>query len=361
MIYPAIVLDNSMFLSRGTIRVRVSQYYFKEMVWNLSSSPDFIQEGINKDTGSHRDFEAFVFSPIGGGENYGAFFLPQVNSKGLVAFVGNTIERSNVCFWLGSLVSPTYNRTELETLNFPSDKPLANGATSNGFENKTTNLDNTDLNGALIIRLKSTHYDVNETDKTKTQDNLNWEKSNNENFILINKNKIIIHHSSEFDSSQHELTSEDITIDKNNISLKINKTLYSGDTIDASKDKNVYLNLNKDDSNKINFSLIAEDLETKSSNKITSADNSLTLQSTKNNDASIITIEPDNTTIVAKDNTILIDKKGITLNAEKSSVYVVAKDVHLGAEDSHIVTTTYSGYFELPNGMVIRSSDTIFG
>ncbi len=177
MIYPAIVLSTENFLKNGTIRVRIAQYFFGQMIWDLSTNSDFIKLGVNEGSGTHNDFDAFVFSPIGGGQNYGVFLLPQENTKGLVAFMGNTTERSSTCFWLGSLFQPEFNTSgTLQSINFPSDKPQSNGANSDGYVNGNTNLENPDLNGALIIKLKSTDYNPQETDKEKVKNALNWGK-----------------------------------------------------------------------------------------------------------------------------------------------------------------------------------------
>lgn len=356
MIYPAIVLSTENFLKNGTIRIRIAQYYMGNMLWDLSKEPDFIKLGVNEKSGSHNDFDAFVFSPIGGGKNYGVFFLPQENTRGLIAFMGNTTERGNTCFWLGSIFQPEFENGKLQTINFPSDKPDSNGASSDGFNEGATNLDTTDLNGALIIKLKSTDYNSQETDKEKVKTGLNWEKSNTENTIVINKNKIIIHHSSQYDDKQVEQTSEEILLDSNNIRLTIKKQLE-----DAKKNKTVEFILNKTNTDELGFTLYSENLEAKTKNAITSLDNTISLTAINQENSTNIDITSTDVTITSKKNTLLIDNKGITLNAPDTTVYLNAKEVRLGTEDSRVVTTTYSGFFELPNGMVIRSSDKIFG
>lgn len=357
MIYPAIVLSTENFLKNGTIRVRIAQYFFGQMIWDLSTNPDFIKLGVNEGSGTHNDFDAFVFSPIGGGENYGVFFLPQENTRGLVAFMGNTTERSSTCFWLGSIFQPEFNTNgSLRTINFPSDKPESNGANSNGFKDGTTNLNNTDLNGAMIIKLKSTDYNPQEADKEKVKTALNWEKSNTENTIVINKNRIIIHHSSQYNDKQQEVTSEEILLDSNNVRLTIKKQLE-----DANKNKTVELNLNKTDSDALGFTMYTENLEAKTKNAITSKNNTISLTAINQENNTNVDITSTDVTISSKKNTILVDNKGITLNAPETSVFLNAKEVRLGTEDSKIVTTNYTGFFELPNGMVIKSSDRIFG
>lgn len=356
MIYPAIVLSTENFLKNGTIRVRIAQYYFGQMLWDLSSNPDFIKLGINRNSGTHNDFDAYVFSPIGGGQNYGVFFLPQENTRGLVAFMGNTTERSNTCFWLGSIFQPEFQGTSLQSINFPSDKTTSNGANSDGFRSGSTNLENTDLNGAMIIKLKSTDYNPQETDKEKVKKALNWEKANAENTIVINKNKIVIHHSSQYDNNQKEITSEEILLDGKSIQLTIKKQNEN-----ANKNKTVQFTINKEDNDALGFSLKAENLETKTKNSIISKENNITLTAISQENSTNIEITSSNVSIASKKNTVLVDNKGITLNAPDTTVYLNAKEVRLGTENNRIVTTTFSGFFELPNGMVIKSSDRIFG
>ena len=130
---------------------------------------------------------------------------------------------------------------------------------------------------------------------------------------------------------------------------------------DTNKNKTVELNLNKTDSDALGFTLYTENLETKTKNAITSKNNTISLTAINQENNTNVDITSTDVTISSKKNTILVDNKGITLNAPETSVFLNAKEVRLGTEDSKIVTTNYTGFFELPNGMVIKSSDRIFG
>jgi len=354
MIYPAIVLDNSMFLTRGTIRVRVAQYFFGEMQWDLSKSPDFIKLGVNEKNNTHNDFEAYVYSPFGGGEDYGLFSLPQVNTRGLVAFVGNTIERGNVCFWLGSIFQPEFKNNKLDKINFPTDK--TNGF-SNGFQDGKEAMDKTDLNGAVVLKTKETHYDKADSSDAISK-KTNWVISNATNTIVINKDKILIHHSLEYDKDGNETSSEELEMNKFKTSFILKKT----DLKNSNKDKTISLTFNKDDSDKLSFNLKCDNKQDKTSNIINSEDNTLTISATKNTTTATTVIEPEDITLTAKGNSVKIDSAGVTLTAETSVVTVNAREVHLGPHAaSHVLTTTSEGFFPLSEGLTVEASSVIFG
>lgn len=369
MIYQAQVLDTSNFLKKGTIRVRIAQYYNKEMTWDLSGNPAVIKEGLEKDKDFHYDYEAFVFSPIGGGENYGLFFLPQVNTKGLVAFIGNPFYQGGTCFWLGSLFEPEINEKEnkVTKINFPTDKISGNGASQDGYVNSSLNMEKIidgtaerdatkeDLSGALVMRLKSTSYNKEETDINKQKNSLNWEVSNTENLIVVNKQKVLVHHSLEYNDKQEEKAFNEIKLDKDSAITTISKE-------DADKNKkqatiSIYKNDQEQD---MGFKLSTTDEVSKITNNISSNKNGISISSINDKKETDVLIDGDQISVTSNKNTIIINKDGIILNAEKNIVTVVAKEVRLGSTDSYVVTTTYSGYYELPNGMIIKSSDTLF-
>jgi len=358
MIYQAQVLETSNFLKTGTIRVRVAQYYNKPMTWDLSGNPVVIKEGVEKSSDNkkeyHKDFEAYVFSPIGGGENYGLFFLPQVNTKGLVAFIGNPFYQGGTCFWLGSLFEPEMKDGNATKINFPSDKVNANGGGQDGFTNSTLNMD-ADLSGSLVMRLKSTSYNKEETDINKQKNALNWEMANTENLVVVNKQKVLVHHSLEYDDKQNEKAFNELKMDTNTVTATISKD------IDDTKKKEATISIYKNDQEKnMGFSVSTNDEDTKISNEIVGDKNGMSITATNDKQITDINITGEQLTITSNKNTIIVDKNGIVLNAEKGSVVVVAKEVRLGTNDSYVVTTTYAGYYELPNGMIIKSSDKVF-
>jgi len=356
MIYPAIVLDNSMFLKKGTIRVRIANYYLGKMTWDLSQNTNAITEGVDTKTFRHKDFDALVFSPIGGGKNYGMFFLPQVNTKGLVAFEGNMIERGLKCFWLGSTFDPVYSedKQNLNSINFPSDKVSANGPGEDGFYSQKSNLEESDLNGAFIMRLKSTSLE-DPTNPGQSVDKINWDKRNTENLVVINKNKVLIHHADSYDEEYNEKEYQEISIEDGNVSVS---SIYkNGDNT-----KSASFKLEKDtDKNTLGFSLSISDPENKAVNSIVATEKKLTLTTTIDQDSSVMEQSAKGITFSFNKNVVALGKDGISINADKQKVHIVASEVHLGPKNGYIVTTNFPGSFNLPNGMIIQASDTIFG
>lgn len=357
MIFPAIVLDNSMFLKKGTIRVRVSSYYFGQMAWDLSKNTNAITEGVDTETQKHKDFDALVFSPIGGGKNYGLFFLPQVNTKGLVAFEGNVAERGLKCFWLGSTFDPVYtdDKQKLESINFPSDKVSANsGVGEDGYYNQKSNLESDDLNGAFIMRLKSTKLD-DPVNPGNSVDKINWDKRNTENLVVINKNKVLIHHANAYTEDNVEKDFQEINIENGNVSIK--SSYKDGDNTKVSS-----FELQKDSTkNTLGFNLSITDPQNKAVNSIVATEKKLTLTTTIDQNSSVVEQSAKGITFTFNNNIIAIGKDGININAEKQKVHIVAAEVHLGPKNGYIVTTNFPGSFNLPNGMIIQASDTIFG
>jgi len=104
-IYKAIVTDNSSFYNTGKIRVRIQKFYNQELSWDMSVS--YNQNDFNKDL--LNDVDALVHTPIGGGNNYGLFALPQINSVGLVQFLSGDI---NIPIWMGSFFRPEFDQNK---------------------------------------------------------------------------------------------------------------------------------------------------------------------------------------------------------------------------------------------------------
>lgn len=354
MIYNALVIDNSSFFKTGTIRVRIPNYFYGEMHWDLSKSPSDIADGYDKTKNTHKDFDAYIFSPIGGGKNFGAFFLPEPNTSGLIAFIGNAIERGNKCFWLGSIFEPTFRKEEdqqnLDNINIPSDKLTANGPNQDGFVNGGKNSEIYD--GALVLRLKSTTID---DIQNPTSDKLDWEKNNTENLVVINKDKVLIHHSSLYDTSQRELSYQEINLTPDvttiTMSSKANSTAIAKTSILS------FLN----NSSGFGFNLSVTDPIKKLTSGISSLNGKLVINNTIDKDTTSITQDFSGINLAFNGNTIAINKDSVSIAAEKSVIYIIGKEVRMGQGNGHILTSTSVGTFNSDNGMVITASGTLFG
>jgi len=189
MIYKAVVLDNSNFFKTGTVRVRIAGYFHRRFSWNLEEDfPASIEEGENDD-GTHEDFDAILFSPLGGGRNYGALFLPQINENGVVAFLGDNKKRP---VWMGSIFEPKYDDNyKVEYTNIPSDDPTKEGSDSDGSVGEQQNMDADSLEDALkkniVIRLKNTSRD----------DGVDWQEKPTTNIISIGEKEARLTHFSD--------------------------------------------------------------------------------------------------------------------------------------------------------------------
>jgi len=186
MIYEAIVIDNSKFFERGTITVRVSNFYFGNMTYNLvddfpNSIKDNEIEGIDYKT---LDFEALIHSSIGGGRNYGLFAMPQINEHGIVSFLNGGNKK---IVWLGSIFNPIKEEGEIKAVNIPSDKLEAEGVNQDGSINKVNNLENESINNNIILRTKNTIF-------TDTSDDINWEKVSTTNIVSIGEDRVKLIH-----------------------------------------------------------------------------------------------------------------------------------------------------------------------
>lgn len=188
MIYKAVVLDNSNFFKIGTIRVRIAGYFHRKASWNLEEDfPASIDEGVDGE--KHKDFNAILYSPFGGGRNYGMLIIPQINEKGIVSFLGDN-KRKPV--WMGSIFEPKYGANhKIEYTNIPSDDPESEGADSDGSVNEEHNMkadsDEDALKKNIVIRTKNTSRD----------DGIDWEDRPTTNIISIGEKGMTWTHFSE--------------------------------------------------------------------------------------------------------------------------------------------------------------------
>lgn len=203
MFYPAIVLDNNSFPSTGKIRVRIQKEYsnsINDLNWDLVNKPSFIAEG-NEDPllAYNQDFDVYVFTPFGGGENSGMFALPRVNTKGLVTKMGGP--NSTEYIWVGS-----YFESSLGRLNIPSDKIYDTFKTGAAYGSYTL-----DDQNDIVLRTKSLNIPTT-WKPTDSTDSFNWKKQKTDNIVSLGRYKIKITKIDYVDSSLTPKIYEDVYI-----------------------------------------------------------------------------------------------------------------------------------------------------
>lgn len=185
MVFEALVINTDTFFERGTIVVRIPKFYFRTMQWDLSEEyPNFMDDSEEDADGYTKDFEAFVYSPYGGGSNFGTFFLPQVNQRGIVMAMDNKL---NKLIWLGSFFKPERNDNwEVEKVDVPTDDMNQEGENGYGVLNAEPNMVGNEKETNFIARFKT-------TDKSSAE-GLTWEDRPTSNIISIGDNGFYVTH-----------------------------------------------------------------------------------------------------------------------------------------------------------------------
>lgn len=209
MLYEALVIDNKPFYSKGKIIVRIPNFYHRNMNWDLSSEyPDLIEESeIDNETEQTNDFEAFVYSPYGGGRNFGVFFLPQINQKGLVMPIG---QGQTKFVWLGSFFEAVRDDNfNVEYANIPSDDPVQKDGSTSGEQSMDAENEEEALGKNFVARFKTTNSD--------SQEGVDWGLRPTSNIITIGDKKAKITHFSEEDGWDEDTPQkwQEISIEKN--------------------------------------------------------------------------------------------------------------------------------------------------
>lgn len=333
MIYKARVIDNSMFKSSGQIRVRIfEKTKKKEDREDLSLHPETISafsERVRDDNGEEKlitnDHLVYVSTPFGGGTDYGMFWLPQPNSIGLVADLGDIKDTSNNgnYVWLGGLFSYYPKKTikysegiygtELSTVDVPNLSDVNKSIINDEID--------PDLKSSFIIKTKTTEVDNIDN---PTAEKLDFKKSKVENTFIMNKKEINVSHG---DSSKLLLSNEDIKIEKNTEAVKsligINKEGYLNISTEITNEegnkKEIKIYNNEED--KLILSVDGINDEGKAiSAKVTIGSNFIGLE---DNEGSSIKIEKGNISLFA--------------NGEDSVVNVSADTIRLGNGNRNIL------------------------
>lgn len=232
MIYSALCLENTNYFTTGTILVRIFQYYIHPSktpegdlieYYDLHKDPSLRTSGEEKDseTGEiiQKDFEAYVFAPLGGGKNYGMFSLPKINERGVVSFLDGDFNKP---LWLGSYFTPTYDKDrKFEGVNIPIDKvdgdEILNGADKDG--SKMTGDERT-----IVLRTKHTVSD--------DADTMDWEQRNTENLIVLGDSLVRVRHHTGWEDDHTTNKYQEVLIykddDKETMQLDVNNISESG-------------------------------------------------------------------------------------------------------------------------------------
>lgn len=210
MLYEALVIDNKPFYSKGKIIVRIPNFYHRNMNWDLASEyPDLIEESeIDNEAELTNDFEAFVYSPYGGGRNFGVFFLPQINQKGLVMPIG---QGGTKFVWLGSFFEAVRDDNfNVEYVNIPSDDLEQTDGSTSGEQTMDAENEEEALGKNFVARFKTTNSD--------SQEGVDWQERFTSNIITVgDKEAKITHYAKEEKfSTSMSLTEEGFNIEVDN-------------------------------------------------------------------------------------------------------------------------------------------------
>jgi len=265
MLYSAICLDNSNYFEKGTVSVRIFKYYNVPKTY-FEKDPNggvgkIIETGISDLSKNDeeenfpddaQDFEALIFSPLGGGRNYGMFMLPKTNEKGIIAFLDGAFSKP---IWLGSYFSEIHKEDDYSVItgiNIPNEDPTLEGIDSDGIKDGAINTsleDSDNLLGdqnTIILRTKTVSKD---SDGAK----MDWENSDEihtENLVAVDAKKVRVRHNSEWDSSTLNKYQEILIYkdkdndDKETVQIDINNTKDSKRTYVKLTDETISFSLN---------------------------------------------------------------------------------------------------------------------
>jgi len=251
MLYSALCLDNTAYFEKGTIRVRIFEYYsvprkrFNKAkgrmestdIDDLSITPTELNVGVNASlhkeaspAGKSADFECMVFSPLGGGRNYGMFALPKTNEKGVVTFLDRSFSKP---LWMGSYFEPLRNENySVGFVNAPNEDPDQEGAdkdlAKDGDSNTTLSDSMAGDQNTIILRTKTTTPD--DTNEKK----MDWEditgEVSTENLVAIDSKKVRVRHFTQWNEGTAEkyqeilIAKDDKNSKKETIRLEVNNT-----------------------------------------------------------------------------------------------------------------------------------------
>ena len=212
MIYECLVIDNQCFWKTGRIKVRISKgvgqlEFLKDMSINPQESlEDFSGFKItDPDTDEtdiiETDSYAELSTCMGGAFDAGVFYLPQPNTRGLVAEIpvaGSTPRY----VWMGALIqTDPVNGPLANQVLAPNDRFLKEN--SEEEQNLMNSMDSPNLdvpenaNHTFIFKQKETSIardDSGEIDYEQSKETLDWKKAQTYNLAVVDKSRVFIIH-----------------------------------------------------------------------------------------------------------------------------------------------------------------------
>jgi len=358
-IFEAIVIDTDQFYKTGTIKVKVFSL-------NVDKPNDLTEPYVSDMYGKFDEYgclDARVFSPMAGGENYGIFYLPQVNSKGLVATVND--DRYNL-IWMGSFFDVIEKQQgsdgqETVTINAPQDN-AADDVSNLVDKGKDKRIKKT--NEQIIIRTKSTNnYTQDETGtKTYAKENMDWDTVHTDNLIVIDNKKIEITRTAGGYNNEGELRKYQKFVigtegDKDVTKIEFVDKLREIDSHFKLENGNIKATLKKEvdgkklaedfllginDKGNPSFSISINDEINKNTASIRADSTNLLLSYKRDKVATYITQDEEAIVLMTGNSQIAVNDKEVTISSEKIRLSAT-NSIVLGGNNRRIVTTSSDG------------------
>jgi hypothetical protein len=365
-IYQAIVTDNSTFYTTGKIRVRIQKFYNEDLSWDISKNYDDVKYNI----GLTEDLEAFVHTPLGGGNNYGFFALPQVNSVGIIQFLNGNYKNP---IWMGSFFRPEFDsKNNVTRVNIPNDQPLYEGLGSDGIATGSSGFAEKKTKGgpgSIVLRTKTTSGPGEE----KEPKNMDFNRKRTENLVVLSEEEIkIMHFSSWEDTGSGENLGntadlkqfEEITVGTMKeygatgevidqypqIDIKV-----TDNNNDDDKKKTLGIKINPDE---VSFEVISKENETIS--KIGAIPTGISILSTDTNDARNTTsyeMTPKKVTMINKKLTIIMENDQIILSAPEGKIRLSGKEILLGDGGGYVVIKDNQVPMRMEDGSILKTTN----
>lgn len=340
--YEAIVTDNSQFLTKGIIKVRIKEFFLEGFSSDLTKG--FNKEKFQKDL--LNDMDCQVRSLIGGGTGFGLLYVPQVNSKGTVEFLNGNLRKP---IWTGSLVSSVLdeNGKILEALS-PSDIPEQEG---NGIRKDRKGIEGDQ--GTVILRTKKTKNI--RTDGTVND--IRFENHKTENIIVLSKDKLFIRHFSEWDEDK-PIKYQDISLYDKSVKNASGKVLESVPEIkirveNEEKEFTSDITIN-DDKSSINFNNRKDNID----NHISADSESVEIISKDDkSNLSTVKITPKELLLNNDESSVLIDKNEVNISCKRElRLSSESGEVVLGDTGGYILVSDVPMSFRTEDGTVVNTS-----
>ena len=328
-VFKAIVTDVDIFKDTGKIKTRIS--VFNNYYTSKNLLDNYNMETFKKNLES--DKLTYIMMPFGGGNDYGMFKLPPINSIGLVTFIdGNP----NLPLWLGGLGNLYFSENgELIEADFPSDD-LENNNSMVSFseeEGKST-LQTSDFN-SFVIKTKTNKM----TDFSNPQE-MNWKNSPVENGLLMNKEKFnIFHTNTEYSKQRIQLKNdEEFTISIEHEDEDVKSSMICGPKGIKSNIEGKGFSTEISQGDNITLSYIKENQNT----KITQNEKEIRIE---NNESLIVLKKMPS----GKDEVII----------SAPTVRISSENILLGNGDFRIVTSPSPLNFTLEDGSLLTTANNV--